>query len=327
MPVRNPTSAEANGTDHRSLAARPESVPTRMREYEPDEKLVPRPVWLLIRATVLFVVGDAVPRNGLDAKGLLGPLSQFFAWRISIGDTVEELVGSLTEENIARFVREVLARDLTAGTKGNYRSWLRRCAEAVNPTGRRFRPSGLHGAAPQAPYSNQEVTAWRHWARGLNTELRRVNADTLLALGLGGGFEANDIRLLRGTHVERRRENVLVHVEHARSPRTVPITSAWAHAIATAAVRAGDDYLFVPGRSATDRNVVSNFIARLPKLNGQILSASRLRTTWIVAHLTIGVSAPALLQAAGLASFGALDRYRPFLNPVSTDDVVRELGR
>ncbi len=319
--------AAHDASDHRPYWARPESTDRRMQDYVPNPKLVPTVEWTAIAPAVLAVVELTAPSSGLDAKGLLGPLAQFFAWRVRIGDTVDELPESLTEPNIARFVREVMDKNLRPGTKGNYRSWLRRCAEAVNPTGQKFRPTGLHGSDSLGPYSKTELNNWIHWANGLATPRGRDLASTLIACGCGAGLEANDLRVLRGTDVEVRPTGlVIVHVKQARRPRSIPVTSRWSEAVADAAGRAHDDYLFMPGRTPANRNVVTNALARQPRLRGEVLSASRLRTTWIVGHLNAGVSLRSLLDAAGLTSTAALDRYLPF---VTTDAATteRELSR
>ncbi|MDQ6617726.1 MAG: hypothetical protein M3083_23975 [Actinomycetota bacterium] len=55
------------------------------------------------------------------------------------------------------------------------------------------------------------------------------------------------------------------------------------------------------------------------------LSASRLRSTWLVSHLALGIRLPELARAAGLSGVTVLSDLLRFVPPFDEVEVLRQL--
>ncbi len=81
----------------------------------------------------------------------------------------------------------------------------------------------------------------------------------------------------------------------------VPVLAAYEDEIVRLAEEAGDEYLV--GGNTTHRNRTNEIAARFEDgHNHPKLEPKRLRSTWIVTHLTLGTRLPELLAAAGTSS-------------------------
>src|SRR5690606_26558575 len=114
-----------------------------------------------------------------------------------------------------------------------------------------------------------------------------VRLEGMLAAGLGAGVTPAELRFLRPGHVIRR--DGLVTVLAGDPPREVAVLSAYAERLWVAARRAeslGLSFLVTGGGSPDNPSALSQFVA---DINGSDqaprLVASRLRTSWLVAHL------------------------------------------
>ncbi|MGI8985161.1 MAG: hypothetical protein ACR2HM_11645 [Acidimicrobiales bacterium] len=212
-----------------------------------------------------------------------------------------------------KFIREQTAH-MSKGSRANYRSVLRRVVEVFSlPKGAPSRPLALTAASPATPYTAAEELAWRVVMRNQATELRRENGEVLLALGFGAGLATEDITLLHGHHIVQFRQGVEIHVPGRRA-RVVPVFTEWADILLAAAKRVGDERLFLPNRDGHTRNLVSNFVAKLQE-GSPVLSAQRMRATWIVRLLNAGTKANVMTTVAGVADPGGPGPVRPVHEP------------
>jgi hypothetical protein len=117
---------------------------------------------------------------------------------------------------------------------------------------------------------------------------------------------------------------VMVRVGEPAS-RIVPVLDRWEDEVARLAATAGDEFL-VGGRS-TARNRAGHLAASLVvPYSHPRLSASRLRSTWLVTHLTMGTRLPELARAAGLAGATVLSdllAFVPALDEVEAREILR----
>ena len=108
------------------------------------------------------------------------------------------------------------------------------------------------------------------------------------------------------------------------SARTVPVLATWQDELLELAATAGDE--FVLGGRSTSRNRASSLAASLVVPNGcPKFSASRLRSTWLVAHLTMGTRLPELARAAGLQGVTVLSDLLPFVPALGDEEALAVL--
>lgn len=172
-------------------------------------------------------------------------------------------------------------------------------------------------AGPSRPYTASEIAQLRSWALGQNTTLRRRDGQTLLALGLGAGLSASEMRDLRVGAIHVDDEGVLVSVSGKRS-RIVPVLAAWEQPLRDLRTQAPASHLAFGNERTqpTSRNAITNFVGRTKGV-GLKPQSQRLRSTWIVTHLLHGTRVDYLSAASGLATTEMLDRFSMFLPPVT----------
>lgn len=105
------------------------------------------------------------------------------------------------------------------------------------------------------------------------------------------------------------------------SARVVPVLARWEQVIVDLAASAGDEFL-VGGRSlAINRagDLARKFVVGHghPKL-----SAPRLRSTWLVHHLTVGTRLPELARAAGMVGVTVLSDLLPDVAPMTEEQTA-----
>jgi integrase len=188
------------------------------------------------------------------------------------------------------------------------------------PQQRTNRLAPLPPADPSVPYTPAEQAALRSWADGQTTPYKSVNCHVLLALGLGAGLSAAEACEVRAGHVHIDADGVLIDIPGKRAGQ-VPVLAVWEPALITVARAALRPtlYLFRPGRAASTRNQVCNFVYTT-NVGWVRPNLIRMRATWMVTHLAAGTPVKAVVQAAGVDSLEALTcylRYVPDVDPAT----------
>jgi len=296
-------------------------VAALVAEYRPR---MPDRDWESIAPFVRAAVTDATPNTVYGVKALLSTLAHFARW-------CTETAG-LELDRAVVFDRYVIEEFIVKGcpglnpaSRGNRRSQLLRMAEALLGPDRVPGPlNPLRASDPMRPYTAAEITSLRSWASGQGTAGRRRDAWTLLALGVGAGLAAEDMRFLTAEMVHHDAQGVVIDVP-GRRRRKVPVIDAWGKPVleAARAIEPGRP-LFRPDRGSGNKNFVGQFIHAS---NGAGLKPSiqRLRVTWIVRHLDAGTPVVPFLDAAGVERLGALTRYLRFVKGIDPDDARRRL--
>ena len=207
---------------------------------------------------------------------------------------------------------------LSDPSRGNRRSTLLAVARALLPPGEAVsKLTPLCKASPSRPYTSAEITQLRSWATGQNSARRRRDAQTLLALGLGAGLSAGEMKQLRVGAITVDDAGVLIRVEGKRQ-RLVAVLEEWEGPLRQLAAHVPADRLaFGIERTRPDsRNAITNFVARTKGV-GLKPQSQRMRGTWIVAHLLHGTRVDYLSAASGLTTTEMLDRFSVFLPPVN----------
>jgi hypothetical protein len=177
-------------------------------------------------------------------------------------------------------------------------------------------------AAP--PYTRSELNSLWEDAVRQSTPARRRASTALIALGAGAGLDGRWARKVRGTDVVGTGWVVCVRVG-APNARVIPVLAEWEDEILRLAEEACDDYLV--GGATTHRNRTNDIITRFEDGNDHLkLASNRLRSTWIVTHLSMGTRLPELLSAAGtrrIETFDALLKYVSGLDESATARMLR----
>lgn len=302
--------------DGEPVADGPDDVTAAVDRFAPSD--VPLEVWGRVERLVRGWVEEVGPPTVRRAKTLMNAGAQLALWADARGQPLDAQT-LLHPTTIDRFFAEGCAH-LTPGTRTNYRSMLRLLGrEVIGPT--LFPPPTLvvPRPNPRLPYTAAEVNGLVAWAAGLATEAMRSGMTILLALGLGAGLTAEEIRRLVGTDVTVDDGGVLVSVIGDRA-RQVPVLRRWERAVAAAAA-AGTSPVFNSGRDRIRKHDTSNFVERCSD-GHMTVSLQRLRTTWIVGQVQAGTPLVALAAAAGV-NLAQLARYLPLV-PVAEPAEIRQ---
>jgi integrase len=284
-----------------------------------------------VEGFVKDMVRDLNPDNAARAQRFLTYLTRYTLWCAQHGYSLDRDV-VLRMELIVDYCAFALPQDKTK-TVATTRSHLRRASvNLLTGPHKQVDIPPMSAQPSQPPYSERELTAIRAWALHQTTHYTRVNATVLLALTLGAGLSTKEVLGVRASHITTDAHGVLVDVTEGKHPRTVPVLAEWEEpltAIADASIRR-DQYVFMPRRqTAYHRSQISNFVRTTSSVPFPI-SASRLRTTWVINHLAAGTPAKVLATAAGYTSPTALGPYLthvPNLAPELARQILRRPRR
>lgn len=290
------------------------------KSYEPT---IDTALWLEVRDFVESAVDECGDTTAYSSDTLRIAATRLAAWCWE--------TGGLPLERDVIFARDTIAHYIAVGmpnskpsARGNNRSQLLRMSEVLLGRSASLRKLGaLPPSDPSAPYSTAELIALRNWADAQTTASRRVNAATLLALGVGAGLSASEIGYTRARHLRIDNEGVVVDVRGERA-RSVPVLYMWEDVLRERAQQlAPERFAFREEHTVFYPNLISNFVNRSQwgKVRPQ---TQRMRATWIVHHLTIGTPVVPLMHAAGVESLEAFTRYTRFV-PTIDEMVARRV--
>ena len=290
-----------------------------LERYQPDE-VDPARLPELRR-----FVWDCVCRLGWDgdtaAWRVLRELARISAWAVAEGLPLDvEVV--LDPATVERFIAVGLAGDPSRAT---YRSVLRRVGPRLTTRAPwQPRPASLARRQVAPPYSPVEVGQLGADAAKQSTPSRLRAARALLALGLGAGLDGRWVARVTAADVVRVGGAVVVSVGDP-SARRVPVLAEWEDDVLNLAATAGREFLI--GGYSVSRNRAGSIAAWLEV--GQShprFSAPRLRSTWLVTHLTMGTRLPELTHAAGTKYVTVLSdllRNVPALDEAAAIEMLR----
>jgi hypothetical protein len=173
------------------------------------------------------------------------------------------------------------------------------------------------------PYNADEIDWLRVDAEAQPTASRGRAARALLALGLGAGLDGRWVAKVKAEDVLKVGRVVMVRVGDP-SARVVPVLAALEAEVLELAAAAGEEFLV--GGHSTARNRAGSLAASIVVAHGHPrFSASRLRSTWLVAHLTMGTRLPELARAAGLQGVTVLSDLLSFVPTLDDEAAARAL--
>jgi hypothetical protein len=247
-------------------------------------------------------------------------LTRISAWCLEQGLPLDlEVV--LDPDTVERFTSMGLTNDVSRGT---YRADLRRIGPRLTTKAPWVpSPEAVSRRQVAVPYLSEELVALQHDAAHQSTSSLRRAARALIALGAGAGLDGRWATRVRGADVIREDCAILVRVG-APLPRLVSVVATHEAELVDLATEARDEFI-VGGRSLA-RNRAGELASRIEVSHGTPrLSAARLRSTWLVHHLSIGTRLPELTMAAGLSGATVLSDLLVYVPPLSTEAARRLL--
>ena len=237
--------------------------------------------------------------------------------------------GLLTEDLLrADLIEALCAVGMTErrpSTRGTYRSVLRNLSGEKGTS----EAAGYAGSRALSPYSASERAELVSVARLQRSAWRRESALVFIALGIGAGLRASEIRAARGSDVTRCSKGVAIRVGGSFE-RTVTVRGGYSRFF-LGHRGAKDDFLFHP--EDADRNYpnfINDFARNLvadpgsPKLN-----SSRCRSSFICDHLASKTPLSVVLAQAGITEVESLLRYSRYVSgaPRSKAALRKEMRR
>lgn len=281
----------------------PDFVWRTMLTYCPKASRV---AWRAVREFTLATALASRPSTFDQTRRLLSMTARFHIWAWTTG------VHSLTAETVYTQNRIDRYLDTELRTRSASHRWG--TSRQLVSVGKALADRSLQTIrtpefAGPSPFTTTDVASMHSWARSLSTEHSRQNASILLGLAGGAGLTSEEIIAARVGDIEVQDTKVFVHVRTGRR-RRVPVRQAWAKVLMRG----------IDGRvAATEPLFIGyRFPEYPPRLIQQFLdkhpakvrpTVSRLRTTWILHHLSAGVPVDALSEFAGFTSPVALVRY------------------
>jgi hypothetical protein len=256
---------------------------------------VPSARWEAVRDFVTDCAGQVPVAGWSSTTRTLRVLSQLAVWANENGIAIEA-ESILDPDTVERFVTQGLRADASRAT---YRSVLRRIGPLLTRKAPwEPRPATLARRQVAQPYTPAEIETLSRGARCQSTPAKVRTARALLALGAGAGLDGRWVARVKAEDITVDGSVVLVCVGDPAA-RAVPMLALWEREVVDLASNAGDEYLV--GGYSTSRNRASALASGLEIPPGHpLLSAARLRSTWLLWHLEAGTRLPELATAAGL---------------------------
>ena len=288
---------------------------------------MPAAHWAAIEAFVRSAALEATPHGPYDTTRFISTIARHTHWCWQTAGLPLDRSVIFHRDVIEEFAR-VGCPDVTRTSAGNFRSTLLRVAEVLLPMQERVtRLSPLCNPSPSTPYSDAEQAQLASWANCQPNARRRRDANTILALGLGAGLSAGELKTILVGDITVDDQGVLVHVTGKR-PRVVPVLADWEDPLRHLVDHAPPSRLAfgVERTTPNSRNGVTNFVKRTRDI-GLRPNSHRMRATWVVNHLTWGTPLVPFMEAAGLQTLEVIDRYMRFVPGVYSADQARALVR
>lgn len=269
--------------------------------------------WTSCQPVVVEAARRYAPTGKDSLEKILYALSREAAWALRSGIplTLEEL---LSANRIEAFVSTGLP-DLNDGSRASVRSRLRRVAARLQVDPSFALPKAVLGHRDVAPpYTAAEVAIILSLIK-MQPPVSRAKLAVSVALGLGAGISATDLRDLHKSHVvDHGVGGIEIRVPGTRS-RTVWLLHAYEELLRSG-IQTVKPTQHVLGRSAIAKNTISDLYTQATAADSRIeIAQGRLRNTWLAHLMTRPIPLSVLLPAAGLSSARTLTELLPFVLP------------
>lgn len=201
------------------------------------------------------------------------------------------------------------------GRMATFRSCLRRIGEALNPSAP-WEPAPVRAYRHvKMPYTPKEIAQLEAQVPHMAPARARC-AEALLVLGLGAGLDGRWVaKVTTDDVVDLPGGGFAVVV----AGRVVPVLASYEGRLeALLTLCAPGEFLI--GGTARHSDAANEAVTRLNlDARGPKLDLARLRSTWLVHHLTVGTRLPELMEAAGLETLTVLGDLVEFVPPLRDD--------
>lgn len=278
----------------------------------PYVPIIALPYWDIIGTFVDAAVVDCIPHTDRSDRDLYAAAVPMVLWCWRARGTPLERARIFRKSMIEQFIHLGMP-GAARSSQATLRSTLWRMAELLNPAHDNAQHRPIARSAPTRPYSAAEVAELQSWAVTQATAVRRRDAKTMLALGLGAGLAARELLEVQTTDVILNNEtpplsaSIIVWQERTR---VVPVLGPWVASIqqTLAEVPAGG-FMFRAGRTKATPGQITDFLTR--SRSPLDVRPVRMRATWLIHHLNAATPAEEILRISGLKNYAALDRLLP----------------
>jgi len=295
-----------------------EEIADTIQNYKP---MLPKRLWNGdVENFTRSAVTDFAPTSKREASAAMSAVARLAIWSVHVACQPLERDVVFDGRQVDAFIARGSSGVNDEGTRSLRLRLLRIAAELVV-----FDPSRRDGrkqpkARPFAPYTTKEIVRFRSQGNTRSTPLRRHNWMTLLTLGAGCALSTSEIVGLRTDDVLLNDDAVRIAVRGDRA-RTVICLAEWEGDIRLlVSSPLVSTYLFVKTeRPRTPPMYVTRFLDTAAK-GGEKFTVERLRSTWMVGHLSAGTPAVPLVRMAGVKSFSTFERlFRYVAEPTPND--------
>ncbi len=189
---------------------------------------------------------------------------------------------------------------LAPSTKGTYR-WVLSATFGIDLKKGLSFPGSL---APK-PYSRDERAELVSIANSQNKAWQRYSALSMIALSIGAGTRASELRSIRGKDLSGDGGNITI------SNRVVQIKSPWDRILSSLKPVDDEEFLFHPNaQNRNSKNFINNFADNLMRDPGsQRFQVARARASFICDRWNENISLRDLLYITGIDEVESLIRY------------------
>lgn len=213
----------------------------------------------------------------------------------------------LDAEMIEMMIRDELD-DLSAHTRGVYKTTLRKFGEALNPSWMGQTIYKKHArSTPQPPNTPAEKTDVLDWCVDTD-EFISCERRKIVGLGLSAELTSRQMSELKWSSVEVDERGVLIHLPD----RTIPVTAHWVYFLDLDKAGA-NEYVLRPNVTSREPDDVTGRTARNKVEPGTRPDIRRLKATWIVDLMNRVVPDAFICHAAGIKMLKRYEQYRPDL--------------
>ncbi len=302
----------SSGTDNVNRHADDEDSRAAVVNYVPYA--IPKDEWAPVadftRESVLMVH----PRSTRHAIEAMRTVSQFVVWAHREGFPLDR-DRMFTPDAVERYIL-VGAAHLSVSSRATRRSDLRRFSRQITVKAPWTpEPSPLRQSKTTRPFTADEIARLWEIANSQSTQIRRRRFTGYLALGLGAGLHPQELWRANVGDLAEMHGFLCVRVPGGPHQRVVPITAPNDTILAGFLGEPPDAPILAYRPRKWDRSPFHEMLAKADIPPGcPRITPARLRVTWMVQHLSHGMSMAGLTRIAGLTSwrsYQALEQFVP----------------